>query len=271
MSPYYEGENLKELKNFFIHEDLNISFYVLEKIIYNKLHKYSPCNNFFNFGNPKFDIIFKERRNKTLNIKNYFPKFDQKKILLWCFAHPWNSKAVAIDLYIKHIIDYFLKNEDIALIIRPHTAFIFELKCANLWSDEDVNILKNFCYKSKNIIWDDSDTYEFSYSVADCVITDICSGVCLTSLVLDIPVAVLHRFDNNYFEPQYPELNKILYHIHNYQEFDSFIESKLKKTNDPLKIGRNNFLKNNIANFDGLNGKRIKHFIISKFEEYTTP
>lgn len=244
-----------------------IDDYIISEHVYKRITKETDL--FKSFTNPKFDVIFREI-NKTNKIPNDWTKLKGKKIILWAFDHGWTLNDCAFDQYIKPFIQYIERSRDLAMILRPHISLIDELKSAKIWSDADYYILKKYFRDSSNMIWDESDDYGMAYSLADAVITDVNCGITLSAIVLDVPIAITHRFDGGYCNSQYPEINECHYHINNPDDAFSFF-NMIIKGEDPKKEERNRIKEEYITSFDGKNGERIKNYIVKRYEEKMRP
>ncbi|GEM_PF-6466146 len=220
---------------------------------------------FFSFTNPKFDNIYNRiAEKKELPIE--WGKIKNRRTILWAFDHNWTLNDCTFDQYIKPFIEYMDNNNDMSLVLRPHTSIIAEYKREKIWNDADYCKLKKIFHDSYNMIWDESDDYSMAYSVADAVITDVNCGIALSATVLDVPIAITHRFDGGECSSHYPEINECHYQIYCPEDAFSFFEM-VKKGEDP-KNNQRNIIKNKyIKDFDGKNGERIKKFIVDKYEE----
>jgi hypothetical protein len=88
-------------------------------------------------------------------------------------------------------------------------------------------------------------------------------------MALDVPLAVLNRFDCEKCEPNYPEVAEALYSINNAKELDDFVKIVVDNA-DPMKEKRNEVKSRYITNFDGKNGQRIKEFIVNEYTKKTS-
>ncbi len=216
------------------------------------------------FDNPKFDIIFQHLSN--INIPDAWNKIKGKKCILWAFDHNYNTNGCTFDLYIAVMIDFFAKHDDFGLIIRPHDSYIDELLAHGIWSKQDLQMIKDACRNSSNIIWDDSKDYGMAYSIADAVITDINCGITISAMTLDKPMAVFQRNGEERAESQYSDVLEGIIKISNVEDMVDFIEM-VGRGEDFLRSKRENYRKKYIGCFDGNNGQRIKEFIMQKYEE----
>lgn len=244
-----------------------IDDYIISEHLYKRVGKETDL--FKSFTNPKFDIIFNEI-NKDNNIPMEWNKLKGTKTVLWAFDHGWTLNDCTFDLYIKPFIQYLEGCNELSMILRPHVSLIDEYKRANIWSDSDYYLLKRYFSDSSNMVWDEGDDYGMAYSLADAVITDVNCGITLSATVLDVPIAITHRFDGGYCNSQYPEINECHYHINNPDDAFSFF-NMIIKGEDPKKEERNRIKEEYITNFDGKNGERIKNYIVKRYEEKMRP
>lgn len=239
--------------------------YLVEKIIYDAFAPEDLKNKtWFVCGNPKFDLIY----NNVMNdypVTDAWKKLKGKKIILWAFDHNWQTTGFSFDLYFKFFISWFAQHEDVALIIRPHQVFIYEMYNKAIWPRDGEKKIKEMLGKTENVIWDDSPNYGQAYAICDAVITDINCGITISALPLKKPIAVLQRYDGNECEPHYPEVTDSLYHIKSYEELIEFLYM-VKAGKDPMLGKRMGLIKKYIANFDGQNGQRIKNKIVELYQ-----
>jgi len=251
---------------YFLNGQNKADYIIFEKIIYDALKEtHQLTEKMFDFGNPKFDLIYK----KVTGIKEYpagWEKIKGKKVYLWASDHMWDTTNVTFDLYIKAFLDYFARQEEKALIIRTHSCYVYELLEHGIWSKKDFDLLRSYCDKTPNVVWDDTSDYGFSYRLADAVLTDINCGITVSALALGKPLGVLKRFDGNVCEPQYPELVENLYQIDSMEKATAFFEMVFKGE-DPMLPERQKMFERYISHFDGKNGLRIKKFIENKYFE----
>ena len=248
----------------------NMDMIIVEKNLYSEVIKSKNCqiHKWFPMGNPKFDSIYKKVHSQK-EIPMVWDKIKGKKIILWAFDHEWDTVSVTFDLYVKAFIDYFNENNDMALIIRPHPNYSYELIRRGIWSQEDLEVVKEICDQSNNIIWDESADYGIAYKLSHAVITDINCGITVSALALDKPLAVLHRFDaDNPQEPQHPEIMENIYNIYGKDDLYDFFRM-IEKGEDYLKEERKMIIEKYISHFDGKNGERIKDFVEERYNEIT--
>ena len=236
---------------------------IVEKNIYDACVR-RGYRNILPMGNPKIDIIVSQKRNKK-ELPDDWKKLSGRKTVLWAFDHNWNTAGCTFDLYIKDMLALFV-GMDAGLIIRPHVSYLYELVRNHLMEETDLELLRLFCKNSKNIVWDETLDYSYAYSIADAVITDINCGISISALPLDIPVAVLERYDGNHCEPLYPEVYQSLYKICSLEDLEKFTDMVAKEEH-PMKQQQNEVRDKYIANVDGKNGQRIKDFIVKSYFE----
>ena len=268
--PFYlingEISSLNNLGFILATQSKRFDCYFLERLLYKQVEeeKYFQ-NNIIEMGNPKFDCIY-EKLHEEFELPNSWNKVEGKKVILWTTSHMWDTSSVAFDLYIKDVLAYFSKKDDMVLIIRPHYVYVRELIRAGVWTEDSYAMLKEYCNCSKNVIWDDTEDYSMSYSLADGVLTDTNCGIAVSAMVLDKPLGVMQRFDGNLCMPLYPELVKNLYQINSVEKCFEFFEM-VNRGEDPLKAQRHEMFDQYISHFDGKNGKRIKEIIEQRYHE----
>jgi len=242
-------------------------YYLFDSLIYKEiLNTDFFSNKIVEMGNSKYDGIY----NSIIEKKyvDRWKKCENKKTILWAPDHGVTERYInvwcAVDLYIKDVFEYFKNNSDICLIFRPHPTFILEMRELGLWSEEDIERIKDYCSKSVNIVYDDTRNYNQSYAISDGIITDAYCGVICSALALKKPVCITYR--NKSIRPMHDELQECNYAAYSFDDIEKFI-SIVKSGNDDKKILREKAFKSLIKHFDGKNGERIKNFIDGKYKE----
>ena len=144
------------------------------------------------------------------------------------------------------------------LIVRLHADLVKELLEAGYWNQEDVNSFIDYCNKTENIVFDEMETYDAAFSVADAIIADICCGIMISALPTMKPICAMER--SNYEKELHPELTDHYYKACSEKEIIDFFIMVLKG-DDPKKLERKSISDRFVMNFDGKNGYRIKEFI----------
>ncbi len=219
------------------------------------------------FANPKFDDIYKSI-HEEYELPNGWNKLKGKKIVLWSTDHHWNSGDVSFDDYAATIIRYFDEHPEMGCIFRPHRVLIMELLGNRVWSKLDLDTIKEYFYKSPNLVWDDTPSYYGAYSICDAVLVDLACGMIISSLPLNVPVAGMYRKDGTSKIADY-DVAESLYRIDDDESLVDFFEM-VSKGLDPQKDKRNALMSRYIEVFDGRNGERIKDYlfeIVDKINE----
>ncbi len=254
------------------YEKFKPDYYIFDSMVYEDVKD----NGFFKdkvveLGNAKFDGIYKACHEKRY--PKGWEKLKGKKVILWASDHGINRgkivnrirDEITFDLYAKMIFDYFYQNPDVGLIFRPHPAFISEMMEMDYWSLNDLNLFRNYCNGSENVVFDENETYDDAYSVSDAIITDVLCGVVCSALPTLRPICVLFRTDK-VIKPFAEKLVSNYYTVHNEDELKAFF-NMIVRNEDPMFELRMNAFKKYIKYFDGKNGLRIKQFIENKYEE----
>lgn len=215
-------------------------------------------------GNAKYDGIY------TMCQKRAYPpewnKLNGKKIIFWTTSHGiYNgniSREITWDIYAKTIFAYALENENIGFIFRPHKTLLDELLKNGYWNQEDFSRLRQYCNLSPNIVWDESDSYDSAFSLADALITDGYCGIQCSALPTLKPICLLFRSKKDL--PCHPELADSLYTAYDTDDLISYLEM-IKKDQDDMYDTRKTAAKKFVKYFDGKNGERIKEFIEEKY------
>lgn len=247
-------------------------YYLFDSMVYSELKD----DAFFKgkiveMGNAKFDGIY-----EACNEKRYplgWEKLKDKRTILWAPDHGINKgvtvntirNEVTFDLYAKVIFRYIMENREVGLIFRPHPAFIYEMTGLGYWNKGDLELLRNYCRDSENIVFDETETYDAAYSVSDAVLSDALCGITCSALPTLKPIGILYRTGEE-IKAFAEELVKDYYSIHNEKELVDFFEM-IKENKDPMHDLRKAASEKVIKHFDGKNGLRIKKFIETKYEE----
>lgn len=245
-------------------------YYLVDRLLYNSMKNLKPTyGSIIEMGSPKYDGIF-DSLNKT-EIPKPWKKIKGKRILLWTTDHGIYdgriSYELTFDLYAKYIFDFALRNKDIGLVFRPHPTLITELFRGGYWDNHTYNQLKHYVNSSENVVWDEFDSYDYAYSVADAIIVDGYCGMICSVLPLDKPVGVTYRSFDRPIERLHPDLVNNYYTIENVNELNEFLENVVKLGKDDKKDMRKNAVSDYLCNFDGKNGERIKTFVLDKIKQ----
>lgn len=242
-------------------------YYIFDSFLFNEI-KQSPYYSEYiiEMGNIKFDGIFQAIQNKKYSV--YWDKLKGKTIVLCASCHGVYNKIitpfVTFDLYAKTIFEYMYNHQDMGLIFRPHSVFVQEMISSGFWSENDVLQLKKYCENSSNIVFDDSDTYEAAFSVADGILTDAYCGIICSALPTLKPICATYRTPQD--SPSYRNLLDVCYSVYEDQDITSFFE-KMRNKQDPMLDIRKSVCKEYVKHFDGKNGLRLKKFIKDKYFE----
>lgn len=246
-------------------------YYLFDSLLYKEIRKCGEWNGLcmdkvIEMGNGKFDGIYHSTKEKKY--LEGWEKLQGKITVLWATSHGLFDHTVTrfltFDLYAKVIFEYIKNNEEIGLIFRPHPELISELIENGFWSRNDVDCFRTYCKESPNIIFDDTDTYDAAFSIADGIITDAFCGIAYSALPTLLPICTAYRSKNDI--PYHKELLNCLYPAYEENDILKFLEL-IKKRQDPGLELRKEFLKIYIRHFDGKNGFRIKEFIKDKYFE----
>lgn len=251
------------------YQKMEPDYYLVDKLPFIGLQGYIPRQKLIQMGSPQFDEIFFQM-NKTSECPSGWNKLKGKRTIMWATDHGIQgfrpTNGLTIDCYLKSLIDYFRKHEEMGLIIRPHPFLIRELTNADgFWSMTDYKQLVDYCEKSPNVVWDDTFDYCNAFNMSDGYMIDAnCSMIC-AALALDKPICRLQRPDiDEWYIHQ--DLSECYYYAKNMEEITDFIEM-VKKGKDSKREIRYSHSKDAYVAFDGLNGKRMKDFIVEKYIE----
>jgi len=227
-------------------------------------------------GNPKFDTIYR-KLSAPAALPEAWEKICGKKVFLWAHDHLYRSHNFTFDQYISAILDYFTTHSDVALIWRPHNAFIRELrgrsvgdpgvdKIGPIWTPSDFDTLRRWFDESPNLVWDEMPDYSYAYAAADAIITDVRCGITVSALPTGKPLCVFYRMGVPEVPEQFPELIDNLYQVRNRTQAIEFFEM-IRRGEDPMKAQREKAFHECVYAFDGKNGQRMKDFIVEKYFE----
>lgn len=249
-------------------EAFHPDYYLFDSLLYMELKNSTKFKGkIVEMGNAKFDGIYEACKEKIY--PKTWEKLKNKRTILWTTDHGLTSngvsKYITFDLYASAIFKYAEENKETGIIFRPHGTFISELLEEGIWKQSDLEALKEYCNNSPNIIFDDLDTYDYSYSVADAILTDALCGITCSALPTLKPIGVLYRNDMD-IETFHPELMDSYYSIYSEEKLFEFF-NMIRLNQDPMLQMRKIASEKYIKHFDGKNGMRIKDFISNKFFE----
>lgn len=216
---------------------------------------------------PQVDTVYRKLSGGECYPEGW-EKLKGKKVMFYMTDHGLRqytvSAEVSFDLYISTLVEYIKKadNEGVGLIIRPHFALIREL-LAYYWSVDDYRSFVDFCNKSPNIVWDETNDFMNGLAVCDAVLSDLNTSVTYFSLASMKPIAVTLRYDMP-VENNNEDLTDGLYIVHSRDNFIQFMDM-IKAGKDPKKEKRKALFNRLIAPFDGENGRRIKEAIEQEY------
>lgn len=245
----------------------NPDYFLFDSLLYHEIMQSEYASEkIVEMGNAKFDGIYEACKEK--HYEEGWEKLKGKRVVLWTTDHGiYDSKVsygLTFDLYAKTIFQYAMNNSDMGIIFRPHSTFINEMLKNNFWSQNDLEMLKKYCYESPNIVFDDSVTYDNAYSIADGIIADAFCGISCSALPTLKPICLTYRSIVDL--PYHEELANCYDSAYSRDDVISFM-NKVKNNQDSTLELRKEACKKYIKNFDGKNGWRIKEFIKEKYFE----
>lgn len=239
-------------------------YYMFDSLMYKELNHMS--DKIIEMGNAKFDDIYLAMQKKQYTGK--WRKLQGKTTVLWSTTHGLSDEGLftgcTFDVYAKTIFEYANCNKDMGIIFRPHPHLIYEMMASGLWSKDDFKVFKEYFENSCNLVFDDTDHYDISLSLADGVFVDATCGCMCTALPTLKPICVAYRSKNDI------DYNKNLtdnfYSAYGDKDVIAFLEMMRNGEDFKLELRREASSKY-IKYFDGQNGWRIKEFIKEKFIE----
>lgn len=245
--------------------EINPDYCIVDRYMYEKYKEFDPQHEYILFGHPKTDVVYQYMHNHNC-IPASWEKIREKRTLVFVTDHGLTLNGVyqdcAFDIYGKDIFKFFSQHKEYALIFRPHDSYINDL-LHSFWSFADYQYLRKMIEKSENIIWDDTNNFALAYSIADAVISDLNCDLTASAILIDKPVAVLHRNDME-TKAYSPEITDCYTNIFSSSELMQFLE-EFMKGEDPNRETRTANFHNVTCSFDGKNGVRIKEFIEDKY------
>lgn len=247
-------------------ELLGVDYVILDKLMYSICEGNNKIRNFIiEMGNPKFDSIYK-KIIKEIDLPLKWKKISNKYIFLWLVDHDWETGTnVSFDIYARVMFKYFSENEETALIFRPHPHFVRDMIRLKFWTQGDVDHLKAYVEETDNIIWDEFSDYSLSYQMADAIMSEVESGTIISALATKKPICILYRNDCKIYN-NHPQVTENYYSCYSEAELIEFLDN-MRTGNDPMYDRRCEAFHKYISHFDGLNGKRLKDFILEKYDE----
>lgn len=247
-------------------------YYLFDTLQYSEIRESAYFSEkIVELGNAKFDGIYQAAQGKKY--KKGWEKLEGKTTILWATSHGiyenrMPQKTLTFDLYAKTVFAYADENPEMGLVFRPSVGLITEMFRYGFWNQNDLIQLKKYCEETPNIVFDDTDTYENAYSVADGILTEAFSGMVYSALPLNKPICAAYRSKSD--NPEYKELLDSLYSAYESNDIINFFEM-VKSGQDPMLILREKTRKKLIKDFDGNNGRRIKEFVERKYFEKIDP
>ncbi len=265
----YPLESLESFYKYFrdINDRYEPDYFLFDSLLYGDLKTVDFLQKkIVEMGNPKFDGIYYAMQKKKY--PKQWEKLERKRTVLYANAHGMDKKKVidnlTFDLYAKMIFRYAYENPEMGLIFRPNPRFTEEMFEAGFWSKSDLQLLKDYCANSPNVIYDDTENYESALSIADGILIDAIAGLVCSTLPLGKPVCAAYRSKEDV--RHYPDLLKALYSAYEPKDIIQFFEM-VRKEQDPMKELREEARKKYVKSFDGNNGLKIKEFIKEKYYE----
>lgn len=249
-------------------------YFLYDSLLYQQMRESDYFSeNIIEMGNPKFDGINQAIQQKKYD--NVWGKLEGKRTVLWAPTHGIVAqnqgeykvqKYLTFDLYAKTFFNYASCNQEMGFIFRPHSGFITEMLKYRFWSHKDLELLKEYCDNSPNIVYDDADTYDISFSIADGILTDAFCGVTCSALPTLKPICACYRSRDKVDAPCHEDLLGALYSAYDSKDITVFLDI-VKNKQDPMLELRKKASEKYIKHFDGKNGWRIKEFIKRKYYE----
>ncbi len=262
-------QNIRDHLEKFVNKlSSEIDYFVFDRLIYREIEEAGISEEkFVEIGNPKFDEIYNWLCvDRSDEIPEEWLKFTGKKVILWTTDHVFWSANVSFEQYFNYVVDYFENNNDVALMFRPHPALENELILNGIYTRQEIRDIKNKMKSSANMIWDDRPDYGLSYYMADAIIADPNCGIVVSALCTKKPLAAIFRYEGEKCIPAHPAVISHLYNINSLKDYFSFV-SMVKEEKDPMQNERIEMMNNVISHFDGKNGKRIKEFVMEKYNK----
>lgn len=263
----YDSRTEEEFKRFVekgygcFHPD----YWLFDSLMYHELYNKNVFDGkIIEMGNAKFDGIYEACKKKYM--PSQWKKIENKKRIFWSPDHGiYNGEVlhtITFDLYAKSIFKYAELNTNVGFIFRPHPTFVNEMLENGYWSSNDLELLKAYIASTDNMVWDDFDTYDISYALADAILIDGHCGMICSALPLQKPIGVMYREKGD--DWLHPELTENYYKIFCENDLLSFF-GKIVLNEEDDKQNRKSLTKKYIRHFDGKNGKRIKDLIKKEF------
>lgn len=98
-------------------------------------------------------------------------------------------------------------------------------------SEEDLLKLKKFCEESCNIVYDDLDSYDEVFSIADGIITDAACGIICAALPILKPICAAYRSSNDINFNK--DLTNVLYSVYENSDIVAFFDM-MRERKDPM-------------------------------------
>ena len=180
-------------------------------------------------GHPRFDLT---TPTEFTNIGQF------RRTVLWLprwYLGENGNNNTSFFKYIDPLLEYFDKNNDCRLIIRPHPLMFEYFVSKEIWSEDEVNQFKRRISEIENVELDNEKDYLISFNKSDLLISDY------TSLLLEYFVSkkpILYCGEEDAFNDDYAKMAQTFYSIHNLTDLKSTLDLLLLSGKDELKENR---------------------------------
>ncbi|MFS0688510.1 CDP-glycerol glycerophosphotransferase family protein [Sporosarcina sp. 179-K 8C2 HS] len=216
-------------------------------------------------GLPKWDGMCDSIISSNKFNEEWKRKLNNKKVFLWNSHFDINSQTSTFLEYGRSIIDLFSKNEDIALIWRPHpmTDTIFKLylpEYADHWEES-----KSIVEGSGNMVLDTNNSYDIAFEFSDALISDY-SSMIVQYLFTQKPILVLQKGNGAVANTEELVQTSLLEQAKNQSDIERFI-TNIKKGIDENLSKRMQIISDDLPYADGKIGEQVCHLLLAELQK----
>ena len=246
---------------------LDPDYYCFDSYLYNQIKELKDSsfdNKLVELGNSKYDGIYWACKNKITK----WDKLKGRKVVLWTTTHGAYGNAINVrvtfDLFARYIFDYFRGHKEFGLIFRPHPLLIMELIKNYQWKQSEIDEIIREMDASDNMVFDQSETYNFAYASSDAIVGDLDSGIMISAFPMMKPILGLHRPETN--ANQVADFAQDVYRASRIEDIQSFFDM-IMSGEDYMLEQRKKRIRKYVKNYEGNNGVLIKEFIKEQFRK----
>lgn len=194
---------------------------------------YRNGENVVVWGHPKADHYIDMEKNRASIPDEWKERIGNKRTILWTPHHLIDLDSDGTGTWLiwgEQILSLALKNPDVMFIFRPHPLMMGALINGKYMTDAQAQRMEAKIRSSKNIIWDDNQTYHNAFNAADAIITDG-TTFSFEFLYTHKPILLTPRNMQGFYF--YEEMLESYYIVNDISDVKDFIDM-VRRNEDPL-------------------------------------